>query len=261
MSKFARMTDVLDLFSDTPSMLSAEEIAERLSVSRPTAFRYARELSSSGFLANFGGRYCLGPRVITLDYRIRVSDPVLRIARDAMRELAAETGCGVILCRMYTHEIINMHHEHGRDDVAIRFDRGRPLPLFRGSASKVVVSQLPTARLKRLYEQHAGEPDTQAIAPDWPGFRQYFAEIRRRGHYVSFEEIDEGVIGIAAPVIAPGLGTVAAISLVTSAQRRALVNIEGIATLVMARAQEIGGRLQELAPDGADAQAAAEPGA
>ena len=56
MNKFARMTDVLDLFSESDTLLTAEMVAARLQVSRPTAFRYVRELSEAGFLANYSGR-------------------------------------------------------------------------------------------------------------------------------------------------------------------------------------------------------------
>jgi DNA-binding IclR family transcriptional regulator len=126
MNKFARMIDVLDLYSDTDTLLTAEDIAQRLEVSRPTAFRYVRELTVAGFLANYSGRYSLGARIITLDYRIRQSDPVLKAARAVMKALSAETGCSTVLCRMYNEEVINVHDEVGYGDPGVSFSgRGR----------------------------------------------------------------------------------------------------------------------------------------
>ncbi len=248
MSKFARMIDILDLFSESVTLLSAEEIAERLKVSRPTAFRYARELSQAGFLANFGGRYSLGARIITLDHRIRESDPVLRLARDVMARLASETACGVILCRMYNEDVVNVHHEAGFDRVAISYGRGRPLPLFRGAGGKIMLAYLPQPRLRRIYDRHSDDPDLRALGSDWPAFRAYFKAIRSAGHYISHREVEESTIGVAAPVLVPGMGIVAAISLVMSAERRLLVNAEGLAVLVKERAVEIGKRLHTLVP-------------
>ncbi|MGD9942854.1 MAG: IclR family transcriptional regulator [Burkholderiaceae bacterium] len=249
MSKFARMTDILDLFSESVTLLTAEQIAERVRISRPTAFRYARELTQAGFLANYAGRYSLGARIITLDHRIRESDPVLRLARDVMAGLASETACGVILCRMYNEDVINVHHEAGFDEVATSFGRGRPLPLFRGAGSKIMLAYLPQPRLKRIYERHRNEPQLKSLAGDWPAFRAYFKAIRDRGHYVSIQEIEDMTIGVAAPVLVPGMGVIAAISLVMSVERQRLVNTDGLATLVKARAAEIADRLRSLAPE------------
>lgn len=253
MTKFARMIDVLDLYSESDTLLSAEDIAERLQVSRPTAFRYVRELSHAGFLANYGGRYSLGARIITLDYRIREADPVLKVARTTMQQLAAETSHGIILCRMYNHDIINVHHEMGYDRRTVSFGRGRPLPLFRGAVSKVMLAFLPTNRLRRLYEAHADHPDVSALAADWPAFRRYYASIRQQGHYISDEEVESDVVGIAAPVAIPDNGMSAALCLVVWRDRLDHVNLAGTAELVMRRAQHIGAALASLG------QTAAEP--
>ncbi len=248
MNKFARMIDVLDLYSDTDTLLTAEDIAQRLEVSRPTAFRYVRELTVAGFLANYSGRYSLGARIITLDYRIRQSDPVLKAARAVMKALSAETGCSTVLCRMYNEEVINVHDEVGYGDPGVSFSgRGRPLPLFRGSASKIMVATLPPARLKKLYERHRHDQDVVAISQDWPTFKAYYAKVRQIGHYVSNQELDTHTMGIAAPVSVAGVGTVAAISLVFSADRLALLNPEGLARALKSRCAEVAEHLVSLA--------------
>jgi DNA-binding IclR family transcriptional regulator len=247
MNKFARMIDVLDLYSETDTLLTAEDIASRLQVSRPTAFRYVRELSVAGFLANYSGRYSLGARIITLDYRIRQSDPVLKAARPVMKVLSAETGCSSVLCRMYNEEVINVHDEAGYDDPGVNFSgRGRPLPLFRGSASKIMVATLAPARLKKMYERHGQDQDVLAFAPNWLVFKAYYAKIRQTGHYLSNQEIDVNTVGLAAPVTVPGVGTVAAISLVFSAHRQALLNTEGLANALHLRCAEVVRKLSSL---------------
>lgn len=246
MSKFNRMIDILDLYSETDTVLTAEEIADRLGVSRPTAFRYAKELSMAGFLANYSGHYSLGARIITLDYRIRKSDPVLKVARGLMKLLAAETASTSILCRMYNEEVINVHHEGGYEESGVTFGRGRPLPLFRGSASKTMLAYMPLLKLKKIFTHHQEDPELLAIAPDWAGIKSHFAKIRQAGHYVSRQEIDKDVVGIAAPIVVPGLGPVAVISLVFSVERFKLINTEGVADILKRRNREIAQQLQAL---------------
>lgn len=241
------MLDVLDLFSESATLLTAEDIATQLEISRPTAFRYVRELSAAGFLANYSGSYSLGARIVTLDYRIRASDPVLKAAKPVMRVLSAETACTSILCRMYNEEIINVHHEAGYDDGALAFaGRGRPLPLFRGSASKIMLAYLPTPRLRKLYERHRDDPDVRTIGRDWTAFRAYFTAVRHQGHYISKEEIDVGTIGIAAPLVVPRVGLVGSMSLVFSMERLAMVNTDGLAAILKARNGDITSQLHLL---------------
>ncbi|MES2413270.1 MAG: IclR family transcriptional regulator C-terminal domain-containing protein [Pseudomonadota bacterium] len=247
MNKFARMIDVLDLYSETDTLLTAEEIASRLQVSRPTAFRYARELTIAGFLANYSGRYSLGARIITLDSRIRQSDPVLKAARPVMKDLSAETGCNSVLCRMYNDEVINVHDEAGYDDPYVNFSgRGRPLPLFRGSASTVMVANLPTSRQKKMYLQHGKDRDVLARGQDWPAFRSFYEKVRKTGHYVSHQEIESNTIGIGAPINVAHVGTVATISLVFSADRLALLNEEGLAAVLKSGCADIASELGAL---------------
>lgn len=256
MSKFARMVDVLDLYSESVTLLSAEEVAAQLQVSRPTAFRYMRELSNAGFLANYSGRYSLGARIITLDFRIRASDPLVREASPVMHSLCKETSCGALLCRMYNEDIIHVHYEAGHNDPGLDFfGRGRPLPLFKGSASKIMLAFLPTPKLKRIYERHRDDPDVRAVGTDWPSFKDYFAAIRRTGHYLSNQEVNAGTVGIAAPINVAQIGPVAVISLIFSVDRLPLLNTEGLASALVLHTRDIAARLQRLAQEPVPASA------
>jgi DNA-binding IclR family transcriptional regulator len=107
---------------------------------------------------------------------------------------------------------------------------------------------MPLARLKKVFERHRDDPDLLAVAKDWPAFKAYYARIRERGFYLSQEEVESGTVGIAAPITLPGTGTVAAISLVLSAERLALINSDGFAQVVTRRAGEIAQLLGTLHP-------------
>jgi len=244
MNKFARMMDVLDLFSGQVTLLTAEDIAERLQVSRPTAFRYAGELCAAGFLANYSGSYSLGARIITLDYRIRESDPVLRLARPVMRQLAADMVATAVLCRMYNEDVINVHQEEIKPDGGTIYGRGRPLPLFRGSASKTMLAFLPQAKVRKIYEHHSTDPDAQAVGKDWGAFSGALKEIKRKGFYVSVREVNHDRVGIAAPITLPKAGAIAVLSLVLPEDRLSFVNLDGIGDKVKECAREISRQLE-----------------
>ena len=246
MSKFVRMTDVLDLFSESDTLLTAEMVAARLQLSRPTAFRYLRELSTAGFLANYSGHYSLGARIIMLDYRIRQSDPLLKAARDPLQHLSDETGFTSFLCRMYNDEVVNVHQQVGRYPAGEAFARGHPMPMFRGAPSQAMLAFLPPARLRKICEKHMDDPDLQRLGADWPAQKAHFSDVRKRGYYLSEQELEAGAMGLAVPILMPPVGLVGSIALVFDVERRALINIEGCAALAQRQASEIARRLAEL---------------
>ncbi|MCC6475026.1 MAG: IclR family transcriptional regulator [Burkholderiales bacterium] len=243
MSQLQKLIQVLDLFSETETRIAAEEIAERLGISRPTAFRYVKQLCEVGLLVRFSRRYALGARIIQLDHRIRRSDPMLLAARDLMAQLAQVTACAVVLSSVYGDRIINIHHEAGRDIPPISYERGQPLPLFRGAAPKIILAFQPRRTLKRRFEVHRDEPDVKAIAHEWEGFYRYFQAARRRGYYISREELDRSVVGIAAPILNEARTAIGCLQLVFDARREALIHEEGAAELMVKCAAEISERI------------------
>jgi DNA-binding IclR family transcriptional regulator len=186
------MLAVLDLFTEDSPALSAEEISSRLKYTRPTGYRYVRELVAAGLLVRAPEGYALGPRIIELDWHIRTHDPVLMASRAAVKKLAAQTSCGVTQMGIYGEHIVTIHYEPGAQPLEIGFDRGRRMPLFRGAPSKAILAFLPRARLERLYRKHGGR-----------GFARFYEEmqaIRKAGFAVSFGELDAGKVGVGAPV-------------------------------------------------------------
>jgi DNA-binding IclR family transcriptional regulator len=186
------MLKVLDLFTEEAPALSAEQITSRLKYSRPTGYRYVRELVAAGLLVRMADGYALGPRIIELDWLIRTRDPVLTASRSAVQQLARSTGCDVTQMGLYGDRIVTIRHEPGAQPLEIGFDRGRPMPLFRGAPSKAILAFLPRARLERLYGKHGGR-----------GFARFAEEmqaIRKAGYAISFGELDVGKVGIGVPV-------------------------------------------------------------
>ena len=182
------MLAVLDLFTEKKPTRSAEEIASRQKYSRPTGYRYVRELVSAGLLVRAPGGYSLGPRIIEFDWLIRRHDPVLTASHRAVQELAKKAGCGVTQMGLYGERIVTIRYQPGPEPLEIGFDRGRPMPLFRGAPSKAILAFLPRARLERLHAKHHRR--------GFPRFMEEMQAIRKAGYAESFGELDHGMVGI-----------------------------------------------------------------
>jgi DNA-binding IclR family transcriptional regulator len=248
-----KMLAILDLFSEDRPTMTAEEIIDELGCSRPTGYRYTRELVSAGLLTRAARSYSLGPRIIELDWQIRRCDPVLLESRDLVGALVARTGCSVTLMGMYGERIVTIHHERGTEGLEINYDRGRVMPLFKGGPSKAIVAFLPKARIKRLYERYR---DQLPLAERRKGFAGLFEEmqkIRRRGYALSIGELDHDKVGIAVPVMRDGKDVVGSLCLVLTAVRYETSNTELLAKLVTDTGRRLGERLDgraEALPEG-----------
>jgi DNA-binding IclR family transcriptional regulator len=199
-----RMLDVLGLFTLQHPEWTVEGAAKKLRTSVPTVYRYFRSLASVGLIISISGAgYILGPRIIELDRQIRSGDPLLNAARDVMEDLIqyAAEGSIILLCRSFRDRVICIHQVIGRGPQGpISYERGRPMPLFRGATSKVILAYLPTRTLKSLYARNRAEIASAKLGDDWDTLKRGLADIRRAGVCISAGEVDPGRVGIAAPI-------------------------------------------------------------
>ena len=240
MSSLARMLAILDLFDEGASVWTADAIAERLGYSLPTGYRYVRQLGEAGLLRrDAGGTYMLGPRVIELDHRIRVGDPLLSAAQRVMRALADDSGCDVVLGTIYGERIITIHQEHGMENMSPSYGRGRRMPLYRGMLSKAVLAALPRGHLRRLYQANPDEGHATPFAPDFDALVAQVKAIRSAGYCVTHGELDPGLCGIGVPLAYPARRLTAALGFIVTRDRFACSDERQLAGLLRAAGDAI----------------------
>lgn len=248
MSSLKRMLSVLDVFSPDEPVLGADTIMGRMGFSRGTTYRYLRELAGSGLLTHLNGGYALGPRIIELDHAIRQCDPALRAGQPVMRALCRQFDCDVLLTSFFENRVIVSHHERGGEPITMSFGRGRQMPLFQGCGSKMILASLPRARQKRLYETHSDAIAASGLGSNWVEFRAALDLIRRAGHAISIGELNEGNVGVAAPIVPHPPGWPGSLCLVFSAARYGIIDKALVVKVVVAAAECICHRIRNL-PD------------
>ena len=195
------MLSVLDLFSSDHTTMTAEGIADALSLTRTTCYRYTRELTQAGLLVSHGGRFMLGPRIIELDHRMIGSDPLINEGGPVVSAMADAMGATGLLTASYSDHIVNVFaHTGSPRPLPLSFGRGTTMPMFRSSTSKVLLAMTSRGRLRRIWERHEHDPDCIAIGKDWKEFWRTLQEIREEGYAASFGELNAELAGISAAV-------------------------------------------------------------
>lgn len=216
MSSASRVFAILNLFSPERPVWATDEIIAQLGYTRPTGYRYVRELVEAGLLQKVAaGRYGLGVRIAMLDLQLRQTDPVLRAAIPGMHKLVAQTGFDVVLSAMWNQQVVDTHRVSPDHRLALKYGRGRIRPLLQGAAPKVILSHLPRGQLKRIYEANAEWARQLGLAEDWESFRQYFARIRKAGFHLSLGELEADVGAGAVPLLTPAGEVIGALALVS----------------------------------------------
>lgn len=243
-SSLSRMLSVLDLFDDQRLQWSADDISAALGVSLPTGYRYVRMLSDAGLLQRSAdSQYTLGPRIVVLDHYIRQADPVLQHGIPFMKELVAQTGLDCVVSALHGQQLLDTHRELGQTPASLSYGRGRPRPLFRGGAPKVILAGWSAAALHKLLDTHTEEIAAAGLPTDWPGFRRYYSQIRKAGFYLSNGELEPNLAALAAPLHHADGSVAGALSLVTSVQRMDVIDVPKLAQLVMRAAHDISARM------------------
>ncbi len=216
MATVDRALGVLRLFAGEQSEWTVEGAARELAVSQSTAYEYFRSLVDAGLLSTYKtGLYVIGPAVIELDRRTRQRDPLILAARDEMNRLAGSIGPDdvVLLCRLYKLTVMCIDQRApAAPRQIVSYERGRPMPLERGAASKVILAHLPPRTLRRFYDQTY----PRGVQPTWAEFRQPLRLIRRTGLSITHGELDPGRVGVSAPIFAAEGEVVGSVGLVLS---------------------------------------------
>jgi DNA-binding IclR family transcriptional regulator len=200
-SSLEKMLGVLEFVEARGQVDSIEEMLGGLSLTRSTLYRYVRSLTDFGLLASSPGTgFTLGPRVIELDYRIRTRDPLILASDPLMTELVQAAPGIALLCRRYRDKVLCVHQVRGPVDFTSTYERGRVRPLLKGAASRVILANIPTGKVAKLYEADPEGFADAGLGSSLKAARAALRAIRQRGWEHSQSQVVAGVSGIAAPI-------------------------------------------------------------
>lgn len=174
-----------------------------LGLSSSTAYQYFRSLVDAGLLiSSRTGCYAIGPVVISWDRILRRHDPLVQGARPSMETLAQAVGAGgiALLCKSFKSTVLCVDQRSLGATLAISYERGRPMPLFKGAASKAILAQLSSRTTRRLWDHDAAAISAAGLGEDWPAFKLALRKLRKTPALITYGEIDAGLVGFSAAV-------------------------------------------------------------
>jgi IclR family pca regulon transcriptional regulator len=241
---FARGLEVIRSFSASAPQQTLSEVAARTGLTRAGARRILLTLQTLGYVQTDGRLFGLTARILDLGFAYLSSLPIWNLAEPVMEDLVAqvrESSSAAVLddldivyvLRVPTHKIM-------RTTLGV----GSRLPAFWTSMGRVLLAALPEDELRARLARLPRERRTAHTALDDATLLERIGVVRTQGWCLINQELEEGLISIAAPLVNRAGQTVAALNVSGQANRTSEAQMrEQMLPALRAAAQAVGQRM------------------
>lgn len=197
---FARGLEVIRSFSATAPRQTLTEVAGRSGLSRAGARRILLTLEALGYVRSEGKLFSLTPRILDLGFAYLSSMPIWNLAEPVMEALVEQVkeSCSaavldgtdiVYVLRVPTHKI-----------MSISLGMGSRLPAYCTSMGRMLLSALPEAELMQCLAASERTARTKHTVTRVEDLVTRIAQVRKQGWSLVNQELEEGLVSMAAPI-------------------------------------------------------------
>ena len=167
--------DVLECLASAEQPLSAQEVAQRCSLSRPTAYRHLITLLTRDYVTNCEDDryYQIGPKVLELSKSFLDRLDLLELAKTSMRELSRTSQETIHLTVLDGTEILYVAKVDGPQSVRMYSAIGTRNPLYCTAMGKAILAFLPPEKRTALLDQTTLAPRTANTITDRTALDQH----------------------------------------------------------------------------------------
>jgi DNA-binding IclR family transcriptional regulator len=189
---------ILDAFDDGTVRLEPPQVAARIGISAPTAYRLMGAMAEHRLLGTEGRGYRLGTRLLQLGARVSEGVEVRAVALPHMKELRDAIDETVELQILTGHSRVPVEMVVGRRTVRTMGEIGVPLPIHLGASSRVLLAWLDEQAALELADRSAADPPDPAW--DREDYRKRLCLVREQGWEYSAGERDPETSAVSAPI-------------------------------------------------------------
>jgi IclR family pca regulon transcriptional regulator len=210
---FARGLAVLRSFGATAPAQTLSEVAERTGLTRAGARRILLTLLHLDYVAADGRLFRLTPKVLELGFAYLSSLPVWSQAQPLMEELAQRLRQSCSAAVLEGDEIVYVARLAAHKTMSINLGIGSRLPAHCTAMGRVLLSGLETEQLEQRLRVMPLPALTPNTVVDPKELATVIAQVRRQGWCMVVEELELGLISIAAPIFDHSGRVVAALNI------------------------------------------------
>ncbi|MBH1963373.1 MAG: helix-turn-helix domain-containing protein [Comamonadaceae bacterium] len=197
---FARGLQVLRSFSAQAPRQTLSEVAERAGLTRAGARRILLTLQTLGYVLSDGKLFRLTPRVLDLGFAYLSSMPIWDLAEPEVEALVNRVKESSSVAVLDGAEIVYVMRVPTHKIMKISLGIGSRLPAFCTSLGRVLLSDLEDSEIVKRLENAPHAALTRHTVTDVPKILSRIQQVRKQGWCLANQELEEGLISVAAPL-------------------------------------------------------------
>lgn len=198
---FARGLEVIRSFSAQRPVQTLSEVAAETGMTRAGARRILLTLQTLGYVHNDGKYFQLTARILDLGFAYLSSQPLWNLAMPAMETLSETVQESCSAGVLDGLEVVYVVRVHAHKIMSTNLGVGSRLPAFWTSMGRVVLAALPEHELKALLATCPRVPYTRFTLLEDEALLAAIAQVRQQGWALINQELEEGLISVAAPLV------------------------------------------------------------
>jgi len=197
---FARGLMVLRSFGAEAPVQTLSEVAERTGLTRAGARRILLTLLSLGYVSAEGRLFRLTPKVLELGFAYLSSLPVWSQAQPVMESLVEELRQSSSVAVLDGNEIVYVLRVPAHRIMSINLGVGSRLPADCTAMGRVLLAGLPDDILQERIAAMRPVPHTPNTIVDRDALFDEIQRVRVQGWSLVSEELEPGLVSVAAPI-------------------------------------------------------------
>jgi DNA-binding IclR family transcriptional regulator len=237
--------DILEYLASANRPLSAQEVAQRCGLSRPTAYRLLNTLLTRNYVTSSrgSGRYQIGPMGLSLGKSFLDRLDLPELAKPKLRELSQVSRETIHLGVLDGPAVLYVGKVDGPQSVRMHSAIGTRNPLYSTAMGKAILAFIPCAERKELLDQITLVARTPSTITDRAALADHLERVRAQGFAIDDMEDQEGIRCVGAPIFDHTGRVTAAISISGPAYRLSNSRLQELATSVMEASEAISEKL------------------
>lgn len=220
------------------------DIAAELGVHKSTAFRLVSVLENRGLVEQHSerGKYRLGLGLVRLAGATTARLDLTQQGRTVIEALARDVGETMNITILSGHDALYIDQVAGTSALQMHNWVGQLVPLHCTSNGKALIAWLPEERQRELLTEPLAR-FTDATVTHVDDLLKELAQVREQGYATAFEELEQGLIAVAAPIRDMSGNVVASLSASGPVFRLPPERIPALSLTVRAGADEVSRRM------------------
>lgn len=197
----AKATQLLDALTEAKRPMSLSELTKATGWAKSTVYGLLSSMRSCGLVEQDAetGCYTLGVRLFEYGSAVNATRNIITLAKEPMERLTKATGESASLSMLDRGEALVLSHAEADSSFHIVSETGAHLPSFCTAQGKVLLSSLPDASVKHIFEMHKTAYTPHTLA-DADALLSEIKAVRERGYAIENGEFKIGIRGVAAPI-------------------------------------------------------------